>query len=117
MAIVIRKRVQLDFLGSRYKDSYLEFKSIPLKDYSNIIDEVTKAGDDGKKGIEFMVKTLQDYFLEGKFEGINVTREEIPDLDQETAITVFEQLTGQLNPKAEGPSTTSSTTAPPPPEK
>ena len=114
MPIVIRKRVALDFLGSRYKDSYLEFKSIPLKDYGVMVDDLEK-NTEGKKAIAYMLKLLQTYFLEGKFESEVVTAEDLGDFDQQTAITIFEELTGQ-SPKAEGQLSNQSTTTPPPPE-
>ena len=31
--IVIKKRIALDFIVEDYKDCYLEFKTIPMKDY------------------------------------------------------------------------------------
>lgn len=41
--IVIKKRINLDFLGDDYKDAYLVFKSIPLPDYESIQDSLPKS--------------------------------------------------------------------------
>lgn len=40
--IVIKKKVNLDFLGDDYKEAFIVFKSIPLKDYDKIMDELPK---------------------------------------------------------------------------
>jgi len=114
MAIIIRKRINLDFLGERYKDSYLEFKSIPIKDYEAMIGVIDK-NPEGKKLIVYMLELLKKYFLEGKFEGQDVTADDLGEFDQETAVTIFEELTGQ-SPKAEGRLSNQSTITPQPPE-
>lgn len=41
--IVIKKRINLDFLGDDYKDAYLVFKSIPLPDYEEIQGNLPKS--------------------------------------------------------------------------
>jgi hypothetical protein len=44
----IRKTVKLDFLGEEYKDAYLVFKTIPIKEYANLlpaIDQMEKDRD------------------------------------------------------------------------
>lgn len=120
MGLVIRKRVSLDFLGEEYKDSYLVFRSIPVPDYENIIDEVDKL--DNKKSIQYIVTTLEKYFIEGK--GLDesgsliaITQNDIKLLDGETTIKCFETLTGRIvDPKSEGQLMTQSTTTNKPPE-
>lgn len=105
--LVIKKRVSLDFLGDDYKDAYLTFKGIPVKDYSKILAEMpNEESGDNAKAIELMLKCLTDYFIEGKFpndkgELESVSAEDVADsIDQATAITCFERLVGG-NPKVE----------------
>lgn len=41
--LVIKKRVNLDFLGEEYKDAELVFRSIPLIDYEILMEELPKS--------------------------------------------------------------------------
>lgn len=93
--IVIKKTVNLGFLGEEYKDSYLTFKSIPIKDYDTIIEEVEKSADDNKKAMSYIRKIIPEYFLEGKFLQEDVTKEDLDDFDQETYLQIFQRITGQ----------------------
>jgi hypothetical protein len=98
--IVIKKTINLDFLGEEYKDSFLVFKSIPLKDYEAFIVQSKK--QDESEAVKLIVNTLKKYFVEGKFNGADLTGEDIDDLDITTAVTVFKYLTGQeLDPKSQ----------------
>lgn len=38
--IVIKKKVSLGFLGDEYKDAYITFRSMPIKDYSAVMDRM-----------------------------------------------------------------------------
>lgn len=112
----IKKRVSLDFLGDDYKEAYLVFQSIPLKDFEGIIKAVSE-GEDNKNSLGMISEYLQKYFIEGKFpngEGQleDVTSEDLTDFaDSETANRCFEILTGQnIDPKVEAPSMNTSTT-------
>lgn len=102
MAIVIKKRVSLGFLGDDYKEAYLNFKSVPLADYSKIIDEITEIEDkkDNKKYLNKIMEYLKKYFLDGEFpeEGklAPVTHEDLEGLDPETSIICFQTMTGQI---------------------
>lgn len=101
--ILIKKRVSFEFLGEDYKDDYIVFKSIPIKDYSELLKSLPEEGsNDTAKSIEVTLKCLQDNFLEGKFGGENLTKEDLVDLDQPTAIKCFEVLVGSNpDPKSE----------------
>lgn len=114
MAIVIKKRVNFDFLGDEYKDSYINFQSIPVKDFDLLSKEVDKAQEDGKAG-EYILELLKKYFIDGKFVGIEtLVSDDLEGLDQESVLKCFAIFTGQeIDPKVKQPSKTpSSTTAP-----
>lgn len=122
MAIVIKKKVSFDFLGEEYKEAYIIFQSIPVKDYQKIFAEEKKIGEDNIKATDYMRSVLTDYFIEGKFpdngELADVKKEDLGDLDGESTINCFKILTGQdIDPKAEGveatptPSSTTDTTS------
>lgn len=121
MTLVIKKRVSLEFLGEEYKEAYLVFKSIPLKDYEAVIDEMPK-DENNKEALKLIVKYLKKYFVSGKFpddEGSlqDVTAEDVEELDADTAITCFQTLMGQrLDPKSQGQLTNPSSTEAPPQE-
>lgn len=112
MPIVIRKRVSFDFLGDEYKDAYITFQSIPLKDFDEIGKEVQKAQDDGKAG-SYILEVLKKYFLDGSFPGSDkLTPDDLDGLDQESVIKCFTMFTGQVtDPKVETLSTPPSSTA------
>lgn len=96
--IVIKKRIALEFLGEDYKDCYLEFKTIPMRDYEGYIEK-SASNKDEKKAVQFIIDTLQDLFVGGKFiedgELFDVTAEQVNDFDVNTILTVFKVLTGQ----------------------
>lgn len=106
--MVIKKRISLDFLGEEYKEGYLEFKGIALKDFEKYLKEsesLQKKG--GAESVRFIVETLKAQFLSGKFPSDSdelqlqdVTVDEIGDLDITAATKIFSLLTGQeLPPK------------------
>lgn len=117
MPIVIKKKVSLDFLGEEYKDAYLVFQSIPLKDFDKLSVEIEEAQKDKKAAI-FILNSLKKYFIEGKFPDLDkVTAEDLDGLDQEAVIRCFQRFTGQeLDPKENTPSPTQSSTNPDGPE-
>lgn len=97
--IVIKKRISLEFLGKEYADCYLEFKTIPMKDYESYVEKATKEKDDSR-AVEFITETITELFIAGKFLGedgvlFDVKKEELQDFDINTIITVFKTLTGQ----------------------
>lgn len=100
MALVIRKRVSLDFLGEEYKDAYITFKAIPLKDFEELQTEIESIGDDNKKSLTFISEKLKHYFLNGqapneagKLE--NIVVDDVDNLDQESILKCFQVLSGQ----------------------
>ena len=102
MAIVIKKRLSLEFLGEDYKDSYLVFKAISVTDYEKMTPEIKTIGDDNIKASRYIVDALQSRFLEGKFDGQDVTKEDLTDLDVGTILRCFELLTTRpVDPKVE----------------
>lgn len=97
--IVIKRKIPLDFIGEDYKDCYLEFKTIPMKDYEKYVEQASENKDE-KKAVGFITSTLQDLFVSGKFidesnETFDVKKEELGDFDMNVMITVFKSLTGQ----------------------
>ena len=97
--IVIKRKISLDFIGKDYADCYLEFKTIPMKDYEKYV-ALASENQDEKKAVGFITSTLQDLFVSGKFidennETFDVKKEELGDFDMNVMITVFKSLTGQ----------------------
>lgn len=97
--IVIRKKISLDFLGEDYKEGYLEFKTIPMRDYQRYVKTATDTKDESK-AVDFIIDTLGELFLSGKFpnekgELEDLTKDDLGDLDVATVVTVFKILTGQ----------------------
>lgn len=91
--IVIKKRVVLEFLGEEYKDSYLVFRSMPISKYEELADKLKDV--DNKTSLKVTVDVLKDSFIEGKFEGEDVAKEDLDQFDIETLVTCLEMFTGQ----------------------
>lgn len=111
MALVIKKRVSLDFLGDEYKEGELIFRSIPAKDLPGIMDKTEGADNKSSKIIPIFIEVLETYFLEGSNDKEPVTKEDIGQLDAESVLHCFQILTGQkIDPKSEGELTSTSST-------
>lgn len=116
MAIVIKKRVDLDFLGEEYNSAYLIFQSIPANDFDEAIRESKATAEKGKGSVKFILDILKKYFLSGEFpnEGgvlAKVEVEDLGDLDANTLTTCFGIFAGTNDPKVETPLQNSSPTA------
>lgn len=122
MAIVIKKRVDLDFLGDDYKEAYFVFKSIPAIDFDDVTAELNKIEKSGSGQVRYLIDLLKKYFISGSFPGddgtlAEVTSDDLEGLDADTLIKCFQLFTGQEpDPKAETPLTSSSPTVESPPE-
>lgn len=95
--LAIKKRVNLDFLGEEFKDAYIIFNAIPLKDYEEIISSTPNEDIEAVKHVR---RVLDKYFVSGKVpndksELSDMKKEEIGELDSDATITCFQILTGQ----------------------
>jgi hypothetical protein len=121
MSIVIKKRVDLDFLGGEYKEAYLTFQSIPAIDYDQVVKDLKSVDGKEEGAVSFILEVLKKYFVSGKFpddSGLqDVTKEDLNGLDPATLTKCFQVFTGaEIDPKAETPLTSSSPTVESPPE-
>lgn len=99
--IVIKKRVELGFLGEEHKQDYLVFKAIPVREYKQIISD---RPDENESQYEYLLKILKGKYLEGSFGGEVVNKDDLDEFDAETTITCFARLTGQdADPKVQRP--------------
>lgn len=96
--IVIRKRIDLDFLGKEHQNSYLVFKAMPVVEYQSFIKNTPEQRVDE---INYIVKIMQEKFIEGKFGDETVEAKDIPLFDEGTLAKCFTVLTGQADPKVE----------------
>ncbi len=95
------KHVSLAFMGEEWAESYLEFKALSWAD-------VSKLNTDNKNDTEATAKlydTIKGAFLSGKGIGedgsaIDLTADDIDDLDLETIAEVTKHLSGQPDPNA-----------------
>lgn len=100
--ILIKKRISLDFLGDEYKDAYLTFSSIPMKEYEGINKKIKDIGDDSEKALTFVRDMVTERFIEGEFpqdgESKKVTKEDLSDFPAEVFLEVMSQLNGKISP-------------------
>lgn len=120
MAIVIKKRVDLDFLGEDYKEAYLVFQAIPAADFDEVSKEL-KGNENDSAAVRIVLNILKKYFISGKFpddKGLqDVVKDDLDGIDPATLTKCFQVFTGvELDPKAETPLTNTSPTVESPPE-
>lgn len=115
MAIVIKKRVSLAFLGDDYKEAYLTFQSIPATDFDEVVNSLENIKEKKENSLMFILDILKKYFVSGQFPDNDtlspVKADDLGGLDPTTIIQCFKIFTGQeLDPKVETPLTNSSPT-------
>lgn len=97
--IVIKKRIDLDFLGEDYKGGFVEFKSLSIKEVQDNIDEMQAIGDDNKKAVEMMLTMLGKAFIRGEFVNgdtkAEINKEDLAEFDMESISKFFSILSGQ----------------------
>lgn len=94
--LAIKKRVNLEFLGEEFKEAYIIFQAIPLKDY----EEILNSPDEGIDALKQIRDTLDKYFISGKVpndkgELGDMKKEELGELDGDAATNCFQVLSGQ----------------------
>lgn len=103
MALVIKKRVGLVFLGKEYADSYIALSVISVGEYERL--------EKSKKTVKDIVI---EHFIEGKISqdgvDVDITTENIIELPGEVYVECFKAMTGQVDPKLLGQLTSQSTT-------
>jgi hypothetical protein len=63
MALVIKRKVSLDFIGEDYIDSFLTFKAISVSEYEGLKADVEKFEKDQSGSVEFIIDILKKTFL------------------------------------------------------
>lgn len=102
--ITVKKKVSLEFLGEDYKDGYLEFQSIPMKDYEALLAETQAVEtEDPASSLKLVRDQVTKRFIAGKFPSddglVDIKKEELDELPGEVFVEAFKQLMGQTNPK------------------
>lgn len=104
MPIQIKKRISLDFLGEEYKEAYLEFNSVTMREYPALVKQSRELGENAEESIKFVQSFLTERFVGGKFpqggEVKDVSKEDLLDFDADVFFQCFQSLTGQVSPKA-----------------
>lgn len=91
--IVIKKRVDLGFLGDEHKDSFLEFKSMTIPEYEKLLGELENM--DNIESVKKTLGILETHFLDGKFGDQKVEASDLKQFDVQTLVTCLEYFTGQ----------------------
>lgn len=100
--MIIKKRVSLDFLGSDYKESYIEVSSVPMKDLRKLVNKSEELQEKDSSGaLDFVIEEVTKRFISGSvFENgsqVEVKKENLEDFPAEVFITIFEQVTGTVS--------------------
>lgn len=92
MALEVKKKVSLAFLGEDYSDSYIIVKSIPIGEYEKLKGTVK----------DNVIK----YFVSGEIKQdsgmVEITKDNLLELPGEVFVEAFEQMTGTPDPKSKG---------------
>lgn len=104
MAIVIKKRVSLEFLGEEYREAYLVFRAIPAIDFDEVGTRLNEVEKDNASSVKIVLDVLKTYFLSGKFPDdaglTDVNKEDLDGLDPISLTKCFQIFTGQeIDPK------------------
>lgn len=117
MEFKIRRRYSLDGLGEEWKNCYLDFTPITIKelteDIANLSAVDAKDTESVVAATRSTVKLLKDHFLDGKAIGIkgdqiNVTTDDLEDLPAEVLMGVLSFLSQGLTKPEQNPSGMSS---------
>ena len=70
MSFKVVKRLSLGFFGEDWKDAYIDFQALTVKDIKEKFPEFTKVDEKDEKaalrGIDTVLKLLQEKFISGK---------------------------------------------------
>lgn len=102
--ITINTRVNLDFLGEEYNESYLSFKSIPMKDLDSIMSEMKKVSEDDSKSLGYLTELVTTRFVEGKVSQNgklqDVISDDLLDFPSNVITACIERMIGKSDPKS-----------------
>lgn len=80
--IVIKKRIDLDFLGEDYVGGYIDFKTLSVKDVEDLRPKIDAASDDDEKATQIFMGICKDNFIGGIFkDGVSEQNIEVDNLD------------------------------------
>lgn len=106
MKFDIQKRVDLSYLGDEWKECYLEFA---MPSYHDIKEFAEKGKDNAEiveKGLERLTELFKGGFAISDGKKVEVKRENINDLPMEVVTKSLQAISGQVDPKESGNSTT-----------
>lgn len=101
---VITKTINLGFLGDRYDKSYIEVRSITMREREGIIKELANIKKE-EESFDFVKRTVEERFVKGEITdgdkpAIPFTAEDLIDLPSEVYLEVLAQLQGRTDPKS-----------------
>jgi hypothetical protein len=113
MKYLISKKFSLDFLGNEWKDCYINFSSITIRDLKeNVAQFVNMDKNDSASvanGITETLKILEDRFIKGiaideTGKSIDLKKEDLVDMPAEVLTKALSFLSQGLEEKKEKPS-------------
>lgn len=101
----IYKRVNLDFLGERYKDSYIDVEAIAMDERDKIIAGLEALGGDETKSFDYVKNLVLERLGGGSLKdgdkpAVEVTKENMLSFPAEVFLEALAQLQGRPDPKA-----------------
>lgn len=90
----IKHKVSFAFLGDEYKDAYIIFKKVPVKDFEKIRDDMRNT-DENETIAHFIQPLLKTYYISASFPEEDFTVDSLDGFDAETVLEVWKQISGQ----------------------
>lgn len=118
MKYLISKRFSLDFLGDEWKECFINFSSITIRDLKDNVSQFVNMDKNDKasvaNGITETLKILEDRFIKGNAIGedgkvIDLKKEDLVDMPAEVLTKALSFLSQGLAEKKENPSNPSLT--------
>lgn len=101
--IQIVKKIDLGFLGDRYKDSYMNMRSISMREREELISQLDKLKDE-RKSFDFVKDTVIERFVDGELKDGDktepLTKDDLMDLPTEVFLSTIQQLQGNTSPNS-----------------
>ena len=105
MKFDITKRVELSYLGDEWKECYLEFIMPSYHDIKEFAEKGKDNTETVEKGLEKLTGLFKSGYAVSDGKKVEVKKEDIKDLPMEVVTKSLETISGQVDPKESGNST------------
>mgnify|MGYP001557964001 CR=1 FL=1 len=99
MKFDITKKVDLSYLGEKWKDCYLEFDLPSYGDLKDLSNSDTTDAEKVEKGLETIVGLFRGGFAISNGVKVEVKKDDLKDVPVEILTKCFKAISGEIDPK------------------